>query len=329
MRVEIYENSKSRDVEMKDLGLNTNEDMSSLWCKVLRKFKRVWMLTIPFDVVRKRKIAVVLASYNRSGMRLENALLTLRNQTLPSSQVDITICDWGSDAENVSRLREMCARHRVRLILVPPTLQSFNKSKAVNIAIRHTPNDAEFVLQTDVDMIFQSNYIEMIIRAGIQFYPSLVLCSALEIQQGNAQVAEKMNPMKDYSAIRALSRLRGGVGMCICAPRQWFFHIQGYDERYTLWGHEDDDILKRAKLDGLHQVGIADRTSLIHQWHVPATANLELLTEDERRRRQEALIANKTLYLNSMSVIRNLEGWGMDPEGTKVVEPLLGEGKKD
>ena len=314
--------------KMKDLGLNTNEDMSPIWKKIGRKLKRISMLAIPVSVVNRRKVAVVMVSYNRSGKKLENALLTLRNQTIPASQVDITICDWGSDDKNVLLLREMCARYGVRLVLVPPLTSAFSLTKASNVAIRHTPEDADFVLKTDVDMMFAPNFIEMLVRAGIKFFPSLVMCAAQEISRENSQLSEQKNPLTEYYEILSLSTLRGGMGMCLCAPRPWYFGIHGFDERYILWGHDDDDILKRAKLDGLHQVGIADRTSLIHQWHVPATANLELLTEDERRRRQEALIANKTLYLNSMSVIRNLEGWGVDPSGTIVVEPLLSKGKK-
>lgn len=184
-------------------------------------------------------------------------------------------------------------------------------------------------MKTDVDMIFAPNFIEMLVRAGIQFYPSLVMCAAQEISRENAPIAEQKNPVLKYKEILSSSKLRGGMGMCLCAPRQWFFRIHGFDERYILWGHDDDDILKRAKLDGLHQVGVADRTSLIHQWHVPATANLELLTDDERHRRQEALVANKAIYIDSMSVSRNLEGWGVEPLGTKVIEPVLGTVKRD
>ena len=306
---------------MKDLGLNTNKDMSSVWRRGWRKLKRISMLMIPGGVVSGRKIAVVLVSYNRSGRNLENALLTLRNQTMPAAQVDITICDWGSDEGNIGPLREMCARHDVRLISVPASTSAFNKSRAINVAIRRTPEEADFILQTDVEMIFQRNFLEMLVRAGIQFFPSLVLCSAQEISQSDASVAEQRDPVSEYEAIRTLATLRAGVGMCMCAPRQWFFRIHGYDERYVLWGHEDDDLLKRAKLDGMHQVGIADRTSLIHQWHVPATINVESLSEAERRRRQEALTANRTLYLESMDIVRNPDGWGEAPADTKVIEP--------
>jgi hypothetical protein len=158
----------------------------------------------------------------------------------------------------------------------------------------------------------------------------LVLCSAQEISQADAIVAEQRDPTSEYKSILSLATLRAGVGMCMCAPRQWFFRIHGYDERYVLWGHEDDDILKRAKLDGLSQVGISDRTSLIHQWHIPATVNAASLTDEERGRRGEALASNRILYMNSMDVIRNPGGWGQEPAGTKVISPpsCSGESKE-
>jgi hypothetical protein len=214
----------------------------------------------------------------------------------------------------------MCCRHGVRLILVPPSPLPFNKSRAINVAIQLTLNDADFVMQTDADMIFEHNFLEILVRAGIQFFPSLVLCSARAISQERAAGAEVLDPRTDYEAIRSLSLPISGVGGCMCAPRAWWFRVRGYDERYTLWGHEDDDILKRAKLDGLSQVGIADRTSLIHQWHVRATADAGNLTVQERRRREEALAANRTFYLESMSVVRNADGWGICPVGTRIVD---------
>ena len=46
-----------------------------------------------------------------------------------------------------------------------------------------------------------------------------------------------------------------------------FDDVGGYDEEFTYWGGEDNDMHWRALDAGLEEFYIHDRTTMLHQWH--------------------------------------------------------------
>ena len=81
----------------------------------------------------------------------------------------------------------------------------------------------------------------------------------------------------------------------------YFYHkINGYDEKYVIWGYEDDDLIKRFRLFGLTKKDISKKTSYIHQWHPKywGVKNHDQIEE------------NREYFKNSHSIVRNKDGWG-------------------
>ena len=103
------------------------------------------------------------------------------------------------------------------------------------------------------------------------------------------------------------------MGACMCLPRAWLFKVRGLDERFRYYGYEDWDLNKRAHLDGLADVGIADWTRIYHQWHQPAT-DLSKLPPEERAQRQKCIDEAWDLFRTETSIVRNPAGWGADFE---------------
>jgi hypothetical protein len=89
---------------------------------------------------------------------------------------------------------------------------------------------------------------------------------------------EDMYNFKDFSK-KNFEKCRGkgkflnlsGNGGLQCFDRDWLFEVRGYDERYSLWGGIDNEIIKRAKFDKKEVVWLNDINKeilLIHLKHL-------------------------------------------------------------
>ena len=81
--------------------------------------------------------------------------------------------------------------------------------------------------------------------------------------------------------------------------------FSGYDEFYTLWGREDDDLVKRFELLGLKMGYITDKTSYLHQWHK------KFMGLGRSKKHIKKQVKKNDSYFNmNNSIIRNPDGWG-------------------
>lgn len=285
-------------MSLRELGVKLGRRWRKWRCYYLLP-RRVW----------ERPLGVVVAVRNRSGQRVENFLQTLRRQTVPPEQVEIVVCDFGSEPDHARDIRARCARHGARYIYTPDG-PVWNKSRALNIAIQHTSPTAEFILSTDIDLLFAPNFVETVLRVLTGYGPCLVLCQFRDLPAGALRPETDLRAEFGRLCRMATWHDRSGTGGCQAAPRAWFFRVRGYDERLRLWGGMDEDLLRRARRDGLEPVWIQDRTALLHQWH---RRKWDFAQDSPA---QEALIRryweeNHRLIAADPSIVRNREGWGM------------------
>lgn len=293
----------------------------SLLQRLAAKSGKLCMQRIPHRRVESRRVGVMYFVFNRSGRMVWNCLKSLRSQTVPAHCVDITICDWGSTPEHEESLESLCREFQCRLIrLNRHNDQVWNKSYAYNVMIRQTPEDIDYLAGTDIDLVYAPNWIEQLIRANLWFRNPFVMCQAREILEADAELLETRDPVDDFDVLRAKSVPRTGTGMCLCASRDWFFKIHGWDERYRFWGHQDNDIRKRARLDGLREVWISDVTTMIHQWHTTKWDLREGEDADLAERIRSRQEANRQLYHDSNDVVRNSDDWGVMGRCCEVVD---------
>ncbi|MBI2297984.1 MAG: glycosyltransferase family 2 protein [Armatimonadetes bacterium] len=275
---------------------------------------------LPRERLLAERLAVVVPVLDREGWRTRNFLRTLRAQTLPPECLDLTVVDFGSRPEHVAELEGLCAEHRARLVALPPGGAEWNKSHALNVGLRHVPEAARFVLPTDVDMLFAPSFAERVLRAHLVWEAALVLCEFRDLPR------EALGPETDvvarFDELAAMGEWAGdhAVGPCLSATREWYHRVRGFDERMRRWGFMDLDIVRRAELDGLPLVRVEHRTALLHQWH-PRKWDVhrdDPAAQEAMRRQYEA---NRLIYESDATVVRNPDGWGEAPEGTRVVEP--------
>ena len=81
--------------------------------------------------------------------------------------------------------------------------------------------------------------------------------------------------------------------------------FSGYDEFYTLWGREDDDLVKRFELLGLKMRYITDKTSYIHQWHKRFMG-----LGRSKKHIKKQIKKNDSYFNRNNSIIRNPDSWG-------------------
>lgn len=210
------------------------------------------------------ELTAIIPIRNRSGVRLENCLRSLRWQRgIDSQQLEVLVSDFGSDNEHTASVCELTERYGATLVR-HETSEVWNRSKTLNIGIRAA--SGRFCFCTDVDMIFAPNFI----------------ASALEEQQkrgGAAMVYSRCHDLpedvplqpwreSDYVYLRGRAGLRNtsGTGACQVATKRFFQQVRGFDEKMTYWGAEDEDMRLRAAKYGLEPVWL-EGTSMLHQWH--------------------------------------------------------------
>lgn len=264
---------------------------------------------LPLDRVRAETVGVAVAVRNRGGARVDNFLATLRAQTLPPECVDITVCDFGSEPAALDELRELCDRHDARLVPTGDSSPAWNKSLALNIALRHSAPRARWLLPTDIDMLFAPNFIETVIRAHLAFGSAIVLAQFRDLPP-ELDIGG-IDPVADFARLTAASEWVGehATGPCLSTSREWCFRVHGFDERMTLWGYMDQDYSTRALRDGLREVWIHERTTLLHQWH-PRKFEVFRGDPEQQRVMREHYEANRRLYETDTSIVRNPESWG-------------------
>lgn len=112
--------------------------------------------------------------------------------------------------------------------------------------------------------------------------------------------------------------LRGTFGR-ICIPRYWFYRLGGYDESFQPIGHQDQDLIWRAKATGLRHVysrtgGVPPiRNTMVEKashtgkrsWHV-------MWRENEKASREN---------LKKGRLVANIRGWGAARIGINFNEP--------
>lgn len=263
--------------------------------------------------VFKADISVVAAVRNRSGYRVENFLKTLRHQTHLSGEVEIVLVDSASAPDHFASLWHLAKAYRATLIRLEAE-HPWNKSLALNVGIRAATRAQVFL--TDIDMIFQPNFIAAALHALEQHQGKVVLhCQSRDLPAH--AVKDATDVIAGFGALLAQSRwhTRLGNGACFITTREWLHKVRGMDEAYGQWGAMDRDISMRAQWDGLPVVWL-ENTAFLHQWHVGKQA---LWRHDPAIR--NAWDANHRRYSNYLKaaerrqpledqIVRNPESWG-------------------
>jgi glycosyltransferase involved in cell wall biosynthesis len=252
-------------------------------------------------------ISVVVTTYNRPDA-LALVLRGLLAQTDPNFEV--IIADDGSNAatrEMISALRREARNPGLRrLVHAWQPDHGFRASAARNLGV-HAAH-GEYLVFLDGDCVPRPHFVarhRMLAEAGFMVSGSRVLLSEAFTKQalhgpalhgkglgfwfaqrlrGNSNKALPLLGFPD-SGLRHYRSVRWNrIKSCNLAIwRRDYEAVDGFDESFVGWGHEDADLVLRLARHGVRRKGGAFATEVFHLWHRENTR----ATESENRMRVE------------------------------------------
>jgi len=210
-------------------------------------------------------------------------------------RVEVVVSDWGSrDPAAARRAVEGAGGRVVRTEAAGP----WSRAAALNAGVEAA--GAAVVATTDADILCAPGTYAAAVRqvAAAPEALHLVQCRDLPPEAAAAALAEPF----DLDRLRGLSTLRPrwGMGGFAAFTRRAFFLVNGYDERMTLWGQEDNDFARRFRLMGMPLRWIvAPEAAIFHLWHPPSAA-----AAGEAGR--QAVARNRRILREDPAPVRNL-----------------------
>ncbi len=236
-----------------------------------------------------KKISVIVTVYNRMEY-LKNLLICLINQSI---QVDeLIIADDGSKEKVTDFINEMIPQCKFKIKHVYQEDKGFRKTKSYNNAVRASEGDILVFL--DQDCIFSPTLIESVVKniKKAYFIPLKVIWSSEEekdkiqrliegggsyenivttIEKSKIKKLYKSHKLAKMKNIKYMIGLKDRgtniVGAAFVFNREDYIKINGFDEEYTNWGKEDDDISWRAYKSGLKSKLLYLEEPIIHMYH--------------------------------------------------------------
>lgn len=234
------------------------------------------------------KISFIVLTYNRTDALLA-VLRSLARQCNQHHQV--IIADDGSRQEQVQMLLERCPMFQCQVLHVWHPDVGFTIARARNLAASHATG--EYLVFLDGDCIPNRAFVaqhERLAEAGYFVNGSRVLLS----QRLTADVINKALDLPIQPAYFWLrARLRGDCNKLLhllgwprklfrvkktfewrgirgCNLGVWekdFLNVNGFDESFEGWGHEDADFVLRLSHLGIQRKNGFLATEVFHLWH--------------------------------------------------------------
>ena len=211
-------------------------------------------------------ITLLVSTYNRPDA-LGASLYSLSLQTMLPDEV--VIADDGSTSETAELVKRVASQLPIPVKHVWQEDDGFRKSLILNKAVKETSGD--YIIQIDGDIVMERHFIEdhaAVMERGRFIRGGRVMlgeeetkrCLARFMQDGRFDIKALSGDRNRMNALRnrLLSRLLGGVGAVTdvkgCNMAYWkadFVRVNGYNNDFMGWGHEDIEFAIR-----LHNAGV-------------------------------------------------------------------------
>ena len=244
------------------------------------------------------RVSVVITTYNRSDALLA-ALKGLAAQT--DKHFEVIVADDGSRTEQQRMILESDVAHRLGITQVWHPDVGFTASRIRNRGVAASAGD--YIIFLDGDCVPEVDFIarhKLLAQSGFFVNGSRVLLSAAltsQVVRGEESIVGRsagywlrQRWMGNANKLTGLLRLPDsglrvqrdfswkGIRSCNMAVwRSDFERVDGFDESFVGWGHEDADFVLR-----LHHAGLARKngycaTEVFHLWHKEAARHQESL----------------------------------------------------
>lgn len=255
---------------------------------------------------KNESISVIVGIRDRYDYRIINALKSIRTQDYNQNLIEIILVDYGSKEKYLRIFDKLCKKFKVKGIWTK-IKSNWNRAHAINIGIKTAKT--KYILASDVDIIFNTDYISKCIKELQINVNQALYCRMFDSKKGQIKKSIKISKKTlEKLKKKCIPRNLGGnfpYGISIILAQKKFFEkIRGYDEFYEIWGSEDIDLAKRLEKTGIRLHNISNKTFHIHQWHLKHE-NVIHLNEFEKQK-----VKNKKYCLYNLTIIRNPFEWG-------------------
>ena len=264
------------------------------------------------------KISFIVLTYNRT----EALLPVLRSLSVQCSKDhQVLIADDGSRAEHVKLLYDQCPAFQCQVLHIWHPDVGFTIAGARNLAVSYATGD--YLVFLDGDCIPNSKFIvqhERLAEAGYFVNGSRVLLNEslservikkeLDLPSQSLSFWIHARLRKECNKIlyrlgwpRRLFRLkhdfkwRGIRGCNMAVWKHDFININGFDETFQGWGHEDADFVLRLSHLGIHRKNGFMATEVFHLWHPESKRDQESINKNRVMQRMKTglILAEKGL----------------------------------
>lgn len=264
------------------------------------------------------KISFIVLTYNRTDA-LMAVLRSLSDQCSQNHQV--LIADDGSRAEQVKLLRDRCPPFQCPVLHVWHPDVGFTIARARNLAVNQATGD--YLVFLDGDCIPNSTFVaqhERLAEVGYFVNGSRVLLSeCLTVRVVNEEVDLPSQPVsfwlharlrgesnkllhlvgwpKRLFRVKNAFKLNGIRGCNLGVWRRDFVNVNGFDETFEGWGHEDADFVLRLSHLGVQRKNGFMATEVFHLWHPESKRDQESVNKNRvmQRMKTNLVLAEKGL----------------------------------
>ena len=230
------------------------------------------------------KCSLCISTYNWPAA-LYHCLLSVKNQTLLPKEV--IIADDGSTNETALLIDE------IRKTFPIPIIHVWQKDEGFKLAAIRNKSFAkatgEYIIQSDADVILHPNFIQDHLRfakkntfvSGARCMLNKEFSENILTQHTNPTVQQMLeNCTKKYNGLRipilsyanyylqqGIAQTKYVLGVNMAFYKEDLLAVNGYNEEFTGWGKEDNDIAVRLFMHGIKIRVIKFGVNLYHIHH--------------------------------------------------------------
>lgn len=270
-------------------------------------------------IVMGPKISVVVLTYNQPATLLM-VLQALANQC--DSSHEVVIADDGSSDTNVEMVKAQLPKFRCAVKHVWHPDRGFTASQARNLGGLHSQGD--YLVFLDGDCIPNKRFLQA--HAALARKQAFVNGNRILLSQSMTHnVLENNVDVNSFKAPKWLQlRLQGDINKLThlfylpglpgrtndhfkwkkirsCNFSLWrsdFFDVNGFDESFEGWGHEDADLVLRLHHSGLQRVNGFACSEVFHLWHPNNSRDQEGVNHQRVVQRMKTDIVRAKVGLN-------------------------------
>jgi hypothetical protein len=257
--------------------------------------------------MQQSNISFVAMTWERPPHLLERSLWTLSHQI--AAPLEIVVTEASPTEARHAETCDLCSRYPLAR-LVEARWSRFNISRGINCGIVRTDPRAGYVATFASELLFSENFVEELSK---KVGPGRYVRSSCAILPEGVSADNGPVPIREdwrrYCGI--CEQIPGNThiayGAVLCAERDWWFKVRGYDEALRPYSYPDIDVRDRARRSGLEEWGVGwEEAQVIHPWPPRSGLFYEIsgYAVDARGADKE--------------IVRNLGGWG-EVEGDEPV----------